>query len=129
MKVIGGPSWVSKSMLREQKNLGTLYFVGDDPKEINQSLLDNFQAIYGKPASLIEVLALDAMKIGAEVLKVTGDVSNRDDFDTKIRTQGKLTGLSTDFEFKDGLWLKRMNPMTITKGEIVKLFDKNEIQN
>jgi len=129
IKVIGGPSWVSKSMLKEQKNLGTLYFVGDDPKDINQGLLDKFQSIYGKSASLIEVLALEGMKLGSEILKVSGDASNRDDFDAKLRAQGKLTGLTTDFEYKDGLWLKHMNPMTITKGEIVKLFEKGPVQN
>jgi ABC-type branched-subunit amino acid transport system substrate-binding protein len=124
IKVIGGPSWVSKSMVKEQKNLGTLYFIGDDPKDINNGLLDKFQSIYGKPVSLIEIMALDAMKLASEILKASGEVSNRDQFDSKIRIQGKLSGHSTEWEFKDGLWLKRMNAMTITRGEIVKLFEK-----
>lgn len=122
IKVVGGPSWVSKSMVKEQKNLGTLYFVGDDPKDMNQEMLTKFQEIYGKPASLIEVMALDAMKLGAEALHASGEVSNRDDFDAKIKSQGKLKGLTTEWEFKDGVWLKRMNSMAITRGEIVKLF-------
>lgn len=122
IKLIGGPSWVSKSLVKEQKNLGTLYFVGDDPKDLNQQMLDKFQEIYGKPASLIEVMSLDAMKLGAEALRISGEVGSRDDFDGKLKTAGKLRGLSTDWEFIDGLWLKRMNPMAITRGEIVKLF-------
>jgi hypothetical protein len=126
IKVVGGPSWVSKSLVKEQKNLGTLYFVGDDPKDLNQQMLDKFQEIYGKPASLIEVLSLDAMKLGAETLRISGDVGSRDDFDAKLKTAGKIRGLSTDWEFKDGLWLKRMNPMVITRGEIVKIFQGNE---
>ncbi len=126
IKVVGGPSWVSKSLVKEQKNLGTLYFVGDDPKDLNQQMLDKFQEIYGKPASLIEVLSLDAMKLGAETLRISGDVGSRDDFDAKLKTAGKIRGLSTDWEFKDGLWLKRMNPMAITRGEIVKIFQGNE---
>jgi ABC-type branched-subunit amino acid transport system substrate-binding protein len=121
IKIIGGPSWASKSMVKEQKNLGTLYFVGDDPKDINQEMLNKFQEIYGKPASLIEIIALDAMKLGAEALLASGDVSTRDDFDAKIKAHGKLKGLTTDWEFKDGVWLKRMNSMAITRGEIVKL--------
>lgn len=123
IKVIGGPSWVSKSMVKEQKNLGTLYFVGDDPKDINHDMLTKFQEIYGKPASLIEVLSLDAMKIGAEALNVTGNVASRDDFDARLKTTGKLKGLTTEWEFKEGVWLKKMNAMTITRGEIVKLFE------
>ena len=122
IKVIGGPSWVSKSMVKEQKNLGTLYFVGDDPKDLNQEMLTKFQEIYGKPAGLIEIIALDAMKLGAETLIASGEVSSRDDFDAKIKAHGKLKGLTTEWEYKDGIWLKRMNAMTITRGEIVKLF-------
>lgn len=122
IKVVGGPSWVSKSMVKEQKNLGTLYFVGEDPKDINQEMLNKFQEIYGKPASIIEIISLDAMKIGAEALNISGDVSSRDEFDNKIKSQGKLKGLTTEFEFKDSIWLKKMNPMTITRGEIVKMF-------
>lgn len=123
IKVIGGPSWVSKSMVKEQKNLGTLYFIGDDPKDINQAMLSKFQELYGKSAGLIEVISLDAMKLGAEALNASGEVSNREDFDSKVTGSAHLKGLSTDFEFKDGVWLKKMNAMTITHGEIVKLFE------
>jgi tetratricopeptide (TPR) repeat protein len=123
LKVVGGPSWVSKSMVKEQKNLGTLYFVGDDPKDLNLEMLNKFQEIYGKPASLIEILALDAMKLGAEILNTGSNTSSRDDFDSKLKSKGKLQGLATFWEFKDGIWLKEMNPMTITRGDIVKLFD------
>ena len=127
IKVIGGPSWVSKSMVKEQKNLGTLYFVGDDPKDINQEMLTKFQEIYGKPAGLIEIISLDAMKLGADTLTAAGDVSSRDDFDAKLKSHGKLKGLTTEWEFKDGIWVKRMNAMTITRGEIVKLFGQNGV--
>jgi outer membrane PBP1 activator LpoA protein len=121
IKVVGGPSWVSKSMVKEQKNLGTLYFVGDDPKDLNMELLNKFQETYGKPAGLIEILALDAMKVGVEVLNAGGEVSNREDFDTKVKEK-PLKGLATSWNFKDGVWLKDMKPMTITRGEIVKMF-------
>lgn len=122
IKVVGGPSWVSRSMVKEQKNLGTLYFVGDDPKDINHELLAKFQELYGKPASLIEVIALDGIKIGSEALKTVGSISSRDEFDAKLKSEGKLRGLATEWTFKDGMWLKRMNAMAITRGEIVKLF-------
>lgn len=122
IKVVGGPSWVSTSMVKEQKNLGTLYFVGDDPKDINQEMLNKFKDIYGKPAGLIEILALDAMKVGAEALNASGEVTNRDDFDSKIKAKA-LKGLTTEWNFKDGVWIKKMNSMTITRGEIVKMFN------
>lgn len=121
IKVVGGPSWVSKSMVKEQKNLGTLYFIGDDPKDINVEMLNKFQETYGKPAGLIEILALDAMKVGVEVLNAGGEVASRDGFDAKVKEKS-LKGLATSWNFKDGVWIKDMKPMTITRGEIVKLF-------
>ncbi|MBA2404543.1 MAG: ABC transporter substrate-binding protein [Bdellovibrionales bacterium] len=121
IKVVGGPSWVSNSLVKEQKNLGTLYFIGNDPKDINQEMLNKFQSVYGKPAGLIEILALDAMKIGADVLNASGEVNSRDDFDAKVK-QKPLAGLTTSWTFKDGVWLKNMDSMTITRGQIVKLF-------
>ena len=127
IKIVGGPSWVSKSMVKEQKNLGTLYFIGDDPKDINQEMLNKFQEIYGKPAGLIEILALDAMKIGAEALNASGEVSGRDEFDSKVKEK-PLKGLTTHWDFKDGVWLKSMNSMTITRGEIVKMFGEQALQ-
>jgi hypothetical protein len=115
-------------MVKEQKNLGTLYFVGDDPKDINHEMLTKFQEIYGKPASFIEVLSLDAMKIGSDALSITGNVGSRDDFDARLKTAGKLKGLTTEWDFKEGVWLKKMNAMTITHGEIVKLFEADSLQ-
>lgn len=128
IKIVGGPSWVSKSIVKEQKNLGTLYFVGDDPKDINEEMLTKFQEIYAKPAGLIELLALDAIKIGADALNASGEVSSRDDFDGKIKSQGKLRGLTTEWTLNEGVWLKQMNSMAITRGEIVKLFGENNVE-
>lgn len=129
IKVIGGPSWASKSLVKEQKNLGTLYFVGDDPKDINEEMLNKFQEIYGKPAGLIEIISLDAMKIGAQALITSGEVSSRDDFDAKLKAKGKLEGLTTNWEYKEGVWIKQMNALTITRGEIVKLFEADSLSN
>jgi outer membrane PBP1 activator LpoA protein len=127
IKVIGGPSWATRSMVNEQKNLGTLYFVGDDPKDLNQDTLKKFQEIYGKPASLIELLALDAMKIATDVLATSGEVSSRDEFDNKMKSDGSVQGLSTTWDVQDGVWLKKMNAMVITHGEIQKLFEATEL--
>jgi hypothetical protein len=69
------------------------------------------------------------MKVGAEALNASGDVSNREDFDSKIKARGVLKGLTTEWDFKDGVWLKKMNAMTITHGEIVKLFEAETLTN
>jgi ABC-type branched-subunit amino acid transport system substrate-binding protein len=125
IKIVGGPSWVASSLVKEQRNLGTMYFIGDDPKSLNQEVLKKFQDIYGKPAGLIEILSLDAMKIGAEVLN-NNEASDRDNFDEKLRSK-TLKGITTVWNFKDGIWMKQMNPMAITRGEIIKLFEGDTI--
>jgi len=122
IKVIGGPSWISQTMVKEQKNLGTLYFIGEDPKDLDQDLLKKFQTFYGKPASLVEIMTLDALKIGVETLKLTDSASSRSDFEAKLKAAGKIQGLSTPFVLNDGIWIKKMNSMVITRGEIQKLF-------
>jgi len=122
LKVVGGPSWSSKSMLKEQKLLGTLYFVGDDPKDLDQNLLSQFAQIYAKPYGLIEVLALDAVKVGAEIFKLTVDSFHRDDFDRKLTEGAKLQGLASEWNLKNSLWLKSMSAMTASQGELRKIF-------
>ncbi len=61
------------------------------------------------------------MKLGADALAASGEVRGRDEFDARVKEKA-LSGLTTTWSFKDGVWLKNMNAMTITQGDIVKLF-------
>lgn len=128
IKLIGGPSWSSKSLVKEQRNLGRLYFVGDDPQDINQEMLSKFNEIYGKPASLIEIISLDAMKIGAEALRTVSSVRSRDDFDSRLKSQGSLKGLTTEWHLKDNVWIKEISAMAISRGEISKMFGPEQLR-
>lgn len=128
IKLIGGPSWSSKSLVKEQRNLGRLYFVGDDPQDINQEMLSKFNEIYGKPASLIEIISLDAMKIGAEALRTVSSVRSRDDFDSRLKSQGSLKGLTTEWRLKDNVWIKEISAMAISRGEISKMFGAEQLR-
>ena len=66
------------------------------------------------------------MKIGSDALNAAGEVKTRDDFDFKVKEK-PLKGLTTSWSFKEGVWLKNMNSMTITHGEIVKLFGSDSM--
>ena len=122
---VGTPTWginpLTNPIVKEQKNIGTLYFVGDDQKDINFELLKKFEEINHKQPTPIEILGLDAMKLGAEVLNATGESSGRDEFDAKMKEKN-LKGVNSTWSFQDGVWLKKMNPMVITRGEVMKLF-------
>lgn len=128
VKVVGGPSWATRTMIKEQKNIGTMYFVGEDPKDLNPEMLSKFQELYKQQAGLIEVMGMDAVKIGAQLLSFSG-VSSREDFDKHLREAAAIKGISSQWELQDGLWLKRMNAMTITRGEFVKLFGAETLKN
>ena len=128
IKIVGGPSWMTRNLIKEQKNLGTIYFVGEDPKDLNSEMVTKFQEIYKQQAGLMEVLGMDAMKIGAQLEQFQG-VSSREDFDKQLRDVKAIKGMSAEWELQDGLWLKRLNAMTITHGEFVKLFDANTLKN
>lgn len=128
VKVVGGPTWATRSMIKEQKNIGTMYFVGEDPKDLNQEMLGKFQELYKQPAGLIEVMGMDSMKIGAQLLSFK-NISSREDFDKQLRELEAVKGLSSQWELQDGLWLKRMNAMTITRGDFVKLFEAETLKN
>lgn len=123
LKIVGGPSWVYNTMVKEQRSLGTLYFVGDDPEEANQSMLDNYKELYGRTPSITEVLALDAMILGHDILKNARNASDRDELDKNLKNQSKLNGLSTYWTFSDGIWIKKMNSMIITRGQVKRLFN------
>ncbi len=125
IRIVGTPTWgmspLTNPIVKEQKNIGTLYFVGDDQKDINLALLKKFEELNHKQPTTIEILGLDAMKLGAEVLNATGESSGRDEFDAKMKEK-TLKGVNSTWSFQDGVWLKKMNPMVITRGEVMKLF-------
>lgn len=123
LRVIGGPSWGSKSMLKEQKHLGTLFYIGDDPKDLNSDLLSQFSKIYGSSYGLIEIFTLDAMKIGSEILRITSEIGDREEFDLKLNEKAEITGIASKLNLRNGLWLKKMNAMTISRGEFSKVFE------
>jgi len=97
--------------------------VGDDPEEANQSMLDNYKELYGRTPSITEVLALDAMILGHDILKNARNASDRDELDKNLKNQSKLNGLSTYWTFSDGIWIKKMNSMIITRGQVKRLFN------
>lgn len=128
IKIVGGPSWMTRSLIKEQKNLGTIYFVGEDPKDLDAQMLAKFQEIYGHQAGLIEVMGMDAMKVGSNLASFKG-VSSREDFDKQLRETASIKGMSAHWELQDGIWLKRMNAMTITRGDFAKLFEADSLKN
>lgn len=122
INVFGGPSWSSRSLVSEQKNLGKVYFVGEDPKDLNQEFFQSFQTLHGKAPTLLETLGYEAAKVSAQIVKDNSH-SQRSSFDKALKAQDKLVGLSESFKLVDGIWIKSMQPLVIKHGEIHKVFE------
>lgn len=121
INLFGGPSWSSRSLVKEQKQLGRINFVGEDPRDLNPEFYQNFQKIHSKAPTLLETIGYDAAKIAAQVVK-DGSHSQRNSFDDSLKKQEKLVGISTELRLVDGLWIKKMQPLAIRNGEIQKIF-------
>jgi len=122
LTVFGGPSWATRSLVNEQKNLGKLYLVGEEPGDTNQDFYKKFFATHGKAPTLLETVGYDGGLLATQLLK-DGSLSQRAAFDKQMRELEKLTGMSTSWSLVDGLWIKKMQPLVIRNNEIKKIFD------
>jgi hypothetical protein len=121
LKVFGGPSWSSRSFVKE-KSLGRVYFVGEDPGDINQDFFKNFKTLYNKAPTFLESVGYDSITVATKLLQ-DGSVSERAKFDAQMRNLGVLQGMNTKWALVDGIWIKNMQPLSIRNGEIAKIFD------
>lgn len=123
IKVFGGPSWSSRSFVK-QKNLSRVYFVGEDPGDINQEFFKNFKAMYSKVPSLLESVGYDSIMVASKLLQ-DASISQRATFDAQMRNLGELSGMNTKWLLSDGIWIKEMQPLTIRNGDVAKIFESD----
>ena len=120
LKYVGGPSWMSRSLVREQRHLGGLYFVGDDPKDFDPSFAEDYKARYGTTPKLIETLAYEAMNVGLEVIKKT-KAGNREELESNVLSLNGIEGVTGEWVLKEGIWMKNMDILRISRGAINKV--------
>ena len=119
LKYVGGPSWMSRRLMKEQRNLGSLRFVGDDPADFDKSFVENFSSRNGPKPGLVETLAYEAMNLG--LLVVNGaKFEKREELERKLVNIQKLKGITGVWNLKEGIWLKDMDIMQIQSNEIKK---------
>jgi len=127
VKFIGGPSWLSKSLMREQRNLGELYLVGINPKEFNQSFSTNYKQRNKKVPRLIETLSYEAMNLSLKIIE-NSNFEKREELEKRLLALNNIQGVTGKWYLKEGIWIKEMDFMQLTGGT-VKKFDLSVISS
>ena len=121
LNIIGVPSWRSRALTRESRKLGSLYFIGDDVASRSTNYAKSFVKEYKKRPRVVELRSYDALKIVSTLLD-NKDYQSRDQLDMDIRSKQKVSGLTGDWTFSDGIWLKEMNTLKLSRGKINTIF-------
>lgn len=120
LKFVGGPSWVNKTLMDEQRNLGQIYSVGNDVSEVSSDFLNLYKKHNGVAPKLIDTRAYVGMKLVSQII-AGQNFSKREDLEKRILGVGELTGLATKWKLSEGLWLKDMDILKISKAGFSKL--------
>jgi tetratricopeptide (TPR) repeat protein len=126
VKFVGGPSWMSRSLVRQQRNLGQLYFVGDDPKDFDKKFAESFKDRNSKSPRLIETLAFEAMDLSLNVIEGT-KFEKREELETRLINMRELKGVTGSWTLKEGIWMKNMDFLKIY-GKKINKFDISQLE-
>ena len=118
---IGGPSWLSKKLIREQRNLGrALYFVGDDPNDFKSGFIEFYKKRNNRTPRLMEIMAYEAMNISFKILSGS-KLEKRDQLEAQLIGMKSLEGVTGSWHLQDGIWLKDMDFLKVFRGKIQKV--------
>lgn len=117
VKFVGGPSWRSAKILRNYRNLGKLFFVGEN-FEKKQNFSSEFFKRYHKSPKLLETMAYDAAVLGMSI--VNQDFSTREELESSLTITPNLKARFGEWNLVDGIWVKKMDPLTFYSGKIVE---------
>ena len=127
LKFIGGPSWMSKSIVKEQRNLGKLFLIGDDPKDFDKSFGEDFKIRNNKSPRLIETLSFEAMNLSLAVIEGT-KFEKREQLETRLVNLKTIKGVTGSWNLKEGIWMKEMDFLNVSRGKIQK-YDISQLED
>jgi tetratricopeptide (TPR) repeat protein len=128
VKFVGGPSWRSKSILKNYKNLGKVYFIGDDQLTAEGEFAKKFNERFAKNPMLVETMASEATKIATDIL--VQDFSTREEFELKFTQANKLKAIFGEWNLVDNIWIKNMSALKYFKNNIqkIELNEQNSVE-
>ena len=123
LNIIGGPSWRSRSLIKESRRLGKLHFVGDIINPSVQEFNEKFRLLQKKAPKLIEMRSYDAVEIFSSLISQVS-LTSRPELDRVLVERETLKGITGSWSLREGIWLKDMTSFEMRKGNIVQLFEE-----
>ncbi|MBC77078.1 MAG: hypothetical protein CME64_13775 [Halobacteriovoraceae bacterium] len=120
LKYVGGPSWMSRKLVREQRNLGSLRFVGDDPDDFDKSFVNVFSKRNKSNPSLVETLAFEGMNLALSILE-DSKFDKREELERKLVNMQLIDGITGQWKLDEGIWLKDLDILKIQNNDIKKV--------
>jgi hypothetical protein len=124
IKFIGGPSWNSRNLIKQRKNLGKMYFVGNDTKAVQFNFSKKFsEHNKGKRPHLVDTLSYEGTLLVLNLLKGQ-KFQKRIDLEKRILSFKELKGLTSSWINSSGIWIKEMDILEITRRGLKKVNDQ-----
>lgn len=120
LKYVGGPSWMSRRLVKEQRNLGNLSFVGDDPEDFDKNFIAAFTKRNKAKPSLVETLAYEGMNLALQIIEGP-KFEKREELERKMINMQSLKGITGVWKLDEGVWMKEMDVMEIQDNDIKKV--------
>ena len=125
---VGIPSWQSGVFVKRSSRLNPIYAIGGKGGEEGEKFRQTFEEKFKRKARLIETLSFEAMSVVANILN-SYSFSTRDELELFMIQRGDLKGITGNWKYNEGLWIKEMSPLKIFRGKTNPLFDGSEISN
>lgn len=120
LKFVGGPSWINKKLKLEQSSLGKMYVIGNDIKELGVNFQKSYRAYNNVNPTLVDTISYDSMVIAKSILD-NQTFKKRDELENRLLGLDKISGMTSSWTLINGLWLKKMDILKISKKGFTKL--------
>lgn len=123
LNIIGGPSWRSKSIIRESgRTQQSIFFVGDEIGQGQDAFIKSFYEIHKKRAGLIEIQTYDALWLALQLLN-DNQFKSRQNMDFFLRNQTEVKSFWGRWYKEENLWVKDLTTFKINQGNFIKVVD------
>lgn len=119
MNVFGTSSWRSSLTQRISGSSAKLYFLGDKSDFIPEERAQEFVRKYKKKPGIVEIMMMDGVYISSAL--AGNEVDNRDKFNSALKNNDIITGLTGTFELKNNLWIKDLAPLRVRAKGVTKV--------